>query len=99
MADLQGSEGRGFESHLPPITKQEGVEKSTPFVFIVSPQIYLQGDTMKTKRLRSNFLRSYMEVPLRRAEGRGVKRSALCARSSQSHLLDILRIICILSYK
>ena len=32
-----GSEGRGFESHLPPKeqTKQKGVEFSTPFVFIV----------------------------------------------------------------
>ena len=30
-----GSEGRGFESHLPPEeqTKQKGVEFSTPFVF------------------------------------------------------------------
>ena len=30
-----GSEGRGFESHLPPKeqTKQKGVEFSTPFVF------------------------------------------------------------------
>ena len=32
-----GSEGRGFESHLPPEeqTKQKGVEFSTPFVFVV----------------------------------------------------------------
>ena len=32
-----GSEGRGFESHLPPEeqTKQKGVDYSTPFVFVV----------------------------------------------------------------
>ena len=32
-----GSEGRGFESHLPPKeqTKQKGVENLAPFVFIV----------------------------------------------------------------
>ena len=39
-----GSEGRGFESHLPPKvqTKQKGVEFSTPFVFYTSAmKIYL----------------------------------------------------------
>ena len=50
-----------------PKNKQEGVDYSTPFVFIATRQIYLQEDAMKTKWLRSNFLRSDMAVPLRRA--------------------------------
>ena len=55
-----GSEGRGFESHLPPKeqTKQKGVENSTPFVFIPYAANSFAGIGYKTKMLYINFLRS-----------------------------------------
>ena len=77
---------RGFESlPLRKTTKQKGIEKSIPFVFIPLAQVYLQTEVWKTKDGRlAAFCAVGLQGPLRRAEGKGVKRSDHRERSSQS---------------
>ena len=75
-----GSEGRGFESHLPPKeqTKQKGVEFSTPFVFIVyGANLFADIDyENKVVDCQLSAECSSLEAPPRRADGKD-ERSAV----------------------
>ena len=75
-----GSEGRGFESHLPPKeqTKQKGVENSTPFVFIVYGANLFADIDYENKVVDCQLFAqcSSLEEPPRRAGGKD-ERSAV----------------------
>ena len=73
-----------FESlSLRKTTKQKGIEKSIPFVFIPLAQVYLQTKVWKQSGRLAAFCAVGLQGPLRRAEGKGVKRSDHRERSSQ----------------
>ena len=71
--------GSTFESlSLRKPTKQKGIEKSIPFVFYTFVQVYLLTKGMKNKNCRlADFCVVGLQGPLRRAVGKGVKRSRL----------------------
>ena len=75
---------RGFESlPLRKTTKQKGIEKSIPFVFYTLSQACLQTRCEKQRERLATFCAVGLQGPLRRAEGKGVKRSDHRERSSQ----------------
>ena len=75
---VNGQLFRGFESlPLRKITKQKGVEKSTPFVLFLPSASLLAGGGKENKIATCRFCAVSLQGPLRRAVGKGVKRSRL----------------------
>ena len=75
------------QSHLPPKQmKQEDVERHLLVFYAYGANPFAGMGMIDKRGYAVASCEVSLEAPPRRAEGKGVKRSRLCLRSSQSHL-------------